>query len=120
MAKNYVQKGRIVNVVAPANIDAGKLLVVGGMFGVTEASCASGGTVGLNVEGVYNLPKVAATTFTAGEVVYWSTASPWTLGVINSASAAAVVKIGAAIAAAASGPTSVAVRLNGVFPVGTG
>lgn len=73
--KNFVQEGKILDLVAPATAVSGVPFVVGPaahkLVGVPQASVASGETVACVVEGVVELTKQAADDFVAGEIAYW-------------------------------------------------
>jgi len=56
--KNFVQPGDNLDVVAPATVSSGDGVLVGSIFGVAFEDKASGETVALGVEGVYELPKL--------------------------------------------------------------
>ncbi|WP_375455721.1 DUF2190 family protein [uncultured Methylobacterium sp.] len=108
--KNYVQKGDILTVTAPSDVASGDGVIVGAIFGIAGISALSGADVEIDVEGVYDLPKVSAQPWTQGAAVYWDAAAKNV-----TTTSAGNTKIGVAVLAAAN-PSSVGrVRLNGTF-----
>lgn len=69
--KNFIQPGRIVPVIAPADVKSGDLVMVGKLFGVASSDAVSGASVELCTEGVFTLPKVSAQAWTQGAAIYW-------------------------------------------------
>lgn len=68
---NFVQKGCIVTLIAPAALASGVGVLVGSLFGITTAAAASGAEVEVMREGVFNVPKNSAEAWTVGAKVYW-------------------------------------------------
>lgn len=105
--KNYIQAG--VNLTAPAPYDvvSGAGLKIGDLFGVAAGDADSGDDVDFVTEGVFAIAKVSANTFAIGAKVYWDNSAK------NATSTSSGnTLIGAAVAAAADGDATVAVRLN--------
>lgn len=102
-----VQAGNIIDYVATENLVAGSVVVVSGFIGVTNCDVTSGGTVGLSLSGVYEVP-FSGTVTGQGSTVYWNATS----GYATNTSAAGVVVMGKAAAGVVSGGTVVQVRLN--------
>jgi predicted RecA/RadA family phage recombinase len=71
MAKNKVQDGRIVTVLAPANKLSGAGVKVGQIFGVAQQDALSGASIDIEIGGVYDLPKVGSQAWAVGDLVYW-------------------------------------------------
>ncbi len=108
--KNFVQKGDMVTVVAPAGgVTSGDGVLIGTLFGVAVRDAAAGENVDIAVSGVFDLPKVAAQTHAVGEAVGWDPATDE----VNDTIAGAVIEIGKVLVAAGAATTSVRVRLNG-------
>jgi predicted RecA/RadA family phage recombinase len=105
--RNFVQEGSVITLVAPHDVKSGDGVVVGAIFGVAAYDALAGAEVECSVEGVFNLPK-AAGALAQGALVYWSV-SP--AGVAGSGAKL----IGVTTKAAASGDTTVDVRLNESF-----
>lgn len=112
MSRNYVHNGDHMTVAAPAAVNSGDLVIVGQMFGVAQASAASGANVSLRTGGVHSLRKLngASTSYAAGANLYWdATNANVTI------SATGNTRIGVAGAAAANADTLAVVRLNPSF-----
>jgi predicted RecA/RadA family phage recombinase len=104
--KNYVQDGSSLSFAAPRTLSSGDGCLVGNLFGIANDDAASGATVVLSVEGVFDLTKDTS-TFSAGDKVYWDdTAHKGT------STATSNKLIGAAVQAQVTGDTTVRVRLN--------
>lgn len=105
--KNFVQNGKKLTLTAPYDRLSGQGALVGFLFGVAIVDVVSGSDADFEVEGVYDLAKTAADTFTVGAKVYWdNTAKSCT------STATANTLIGCATAAAAGADATVRVRLN--------
>ena len=110
MAKNFMQPGRIVTLVAPTGgVVSGQAVQVGALFGVAAFDAIGGTGVEVALEGVWELPKAAVAIARAAPVFWDATAGNVAadIGISN-----ALIG-GAAEARSASDPT-VRVRLNGV------
>ena len=69
MAKNFVEEGKTVAIVAGANISSGELVQVGDVFAVALTDIAKGETDGMT-EGVFMLPKLKTDDMKTGKKVY--------------------------------------------------
>jgi predicted RecA/RadA family phage recombinase len=69
--KNFIQPGEVLTVVAAAVIGSGDIVKTGLLIGVAGSDAAIGESVSVNLCGVYDLPKVGATAFTQGEILYF-------------------------------------------------
>src|SRR5262245_39799172 len=108
MAKNYVQPGNVLTLIAPADVKSGDGVLVGKLFGVATYDAAAGAEVECGVTDVWELAK-AAGALAQGATVYWdNTAKNVT------ATATGNSLIGAVTEAAAAGAATARVRLNGV------
>ena len=108
--QNYIQKGDIITVPAPAGgIASGEGAIIGNIFGIAAYSAAVGEPVELATTGVYQLPKATAAVLTVGACVAWDN----TAKNIN-VPGAGRFPVGVATEAAGNGITSVTVRLDGV------
>ncbi|WP_010218854.1 DUF2190 family protein [Sphingomonas sp. PAMC 26621] len=74
MAKNYVQPGETLTLIAPRAVSSGSGLLVGALFAVALADAASGSQVEARRVGVWDLAK-AAGAWTQGQKVYWDNAA---------------------------------------------
>ena len=117
MATTYVQEGKILNYTnAGSAIAAGDVVVVGEIIGVALNAIANGATGPVQIEGVFNLPKVDAAVIAQGESLTWDVSA----GKFddNAATPATGDVTGPpAVAAEAKGATTdalIAVRLTGV------
>ncbi|MCG8357609.1 MAG: DUF2190 family protein [Kiloniellales bacterium] len=114
MAKNLIQDGTRMTYenASGSTIAGGSLVVVGNHFGVAAADIPDGGVGALLMEGVFELPKVAAADIGQGQSVIWDVSN----GAFddNLATPAAGDVSGAATAWAAAGvnATVVAVKIN--------
>lgn len=108
--KNYVQPGEVLNLTAPATVASGKGALIGGtIFGVACADYSSGDTNGeFQVEGVFDLDKVSAQSWSVGNIIFWDNSAKLCTTV-----ASGNIKIGVAIKAAANPSSTGRVRLNG-------
>lgn len=103
--KTFIQPGDNLDVVAPYNVTSGQGLLDGAEFSVASTDIASG-AAGVGVtRGVFTLSK-AAVTVARKTVAYWDNTARLVTNV-----ASGNTKIGVFQAAAASGDTSVAVKL---------
>lgn len=70
--KNFVQQGAAITVVMPYAANAGAGVQVGAaLFGVAAETYGSGDTGVIATEGVFDIAKVGAQAWTAGDRVYW-------------------------------------------------
>jgi predicted RecA/RadA family phage recombinase len=108
--KNYIQKGDVMTVTAPAAVASGAGVLVGSIFGVAVRAAASGADIDVDVVGVFDLPKATGAAWTQGLRLYWDDTAK------NVTATASTNKlIGVAAAAALSGDTIGRVRLSGAF-----
>ena len=93
MAKNYIQPGRTVTFTAPYQRNAGEGALIGALFGVALATVANAAKGEFAIEGVWDITKTAAQTFTEGALVYWDNTAKSVTSV-----ATGNTRIGAAVA----------------------
>lgn len=105
--KNFLQEPHIIDVIAPADVASGDLVIVGKLFGVAATSAKSGETVAVQTTGCFTLPKVSAQAITAGAEVYFDNTAK-----LVTTTATSNTLIGHAIAAAANPSGSIPVRLS--------
>lgn len=110
--KNYVQKGTSVTIPAPKAVTSGAIVAIGMLAGIAGYDADVGDPVEVHLEGVYELPKVAAQAWTVGQAIYVTPAS----GLCTNAPAAGALFLGVAVAAAANPSGHGVVRLNGAAP----
>lgn len=107
--KNFIQSGDMIEVTVPAGgVTSGDGLIVSNLFGVAGTTAAAGERVNLATEGVFELPKLGTAVIAEGAKVSWDGTNhrcdvPGT----------GLYPIGAAVAAAGNGATTVKIRLDG-------
>ena len=69
--KNFVQKGDAIVFTAAANVASGDLVAVGDLVGVAVADVLNGQQGVMYIEGVYEVPKLAADNMTHGSLLYF-------------------------------------------------
>lgn len=104
----------MVYATAPSGgVTSGTPYLIGSVFGIAGHDADAGATFALWVQGVFTLPKAAATTgsaWTWGEAIYWDNTAKKCTG-----AASGHTKIGVATKTATSPATTGEVRLNGSF-----
>jgi predicted RecA/RadA family phage recombinase len=70
--KNFLQKGEIVTVPAPADVSSGDFVTVGGFAGVAQMDAASGDDVAIVRTGIFTLPKATGAAWAKGDPLYWA------------------------------------------------
>jgi predicted RecA/RadA family phage recombinase len=111
MAKNLIQNGDHITVVATAEAESGEGVLVGSLFGIASHDAAIGEDLTIATRGVYELPKISTQVWTLGALIYWDVGE----SKASNVQATGDVLIGVATAAA-SNPSDVGnVRLNGSF-----
>lgn len=110
MATNYVGPGDLVTVVAPHNVVAGRVVVVGTqLYGVALANADSAANVALARGGVWTFAKANAvsTSAAAGAIAYWDNTNS-----IVGISATSNTKIGVYAAAVVNTDVTATIALN--------
>jgi len=108
MAQNSIQPGNSIDYTnsTGSDIASGDVLVLGSHIGIAGTDIPDGETETVHLEGIFELPK-AAEALAAGIDAYWdATAGDITATVGTNTPAGMVTK------AAASGDTTVEVRIN--------
>ncbi len=104
MSKTYSQPGHIIDVVLTAPVLSGDVGFFGSLLGIYVKSGAIGDVVGLEIDGVHQVTKLAGTANTLGQVLYWDNTAKKATVVVGSntfmgycadpaVSAAVVVKV---------------------------
>lgn len=106
MAKNYKRPGETIDFTAAADTPSGKLVLVGGVAGVSLKDVANGAIGTANCEGVWELPKGGSTTSGAGTDAYI------TPGGLITGTASGNTRVGRFWEAATNGPITALVKLN--------
>lgn len=73
MAKNFVQPGETIDFVAAGTITSGQVVPLQHAVGIALGNATTGQSVAIALEGVFEVPKVAAAVFAAGEKLLWDT-----------------------------------------------
>ena len=106
--KNQVQDGDVITVTAPYAVTSGQGCQVGAaLFGIASGDAASGATLELQVEGVYDVTALSTDTAAVGDLLYWDNTNKRL-----TTTATSNLKVGVAVAAKASGATTARILLN--------
>jgi predicted RecA/RadA family phage recombinase len=71
MAKNFVQPGDTLTLVAPTNVKSGGVVVVGALAGIAAYDALQGEDVEVSLEGVFAVPKTTPGGINQGDKAYW-------------------------------------------------
>jgi len=104
-----IKSGDIFDYTPSADVPAGSIVLQGELFGVATADIANGKPGSLDASGIYDVDKAAATTFTAGAIVYWNNTDKLAVATDGSGTHK---RLGLATAAAGNGPVVVRTMLN--------
>jgi predicted RecA/RadA family phage recombinase len=111
--KNFIQKGEVVTVTAPATVASGDLVTVGLLVGVAVHDAASGSPVEIQTTGVFRVKKATSQAWaTVGLAIY---VVPGT-GTATTATTAGNVLIGTNVETELAAAAIGTVRLNGSAP----
>lgn len=110
MSANFVQDGDLLDLAAPYAVNSGAGAKIGLIFGVAMVSLAINQIGTFAVEGVWDLAKTSAETWTVGQKVYWDDTNK-----LVTTTAGSNIAIGVVTKAAAAGVTVGRVRLNATF-----
>ena len=109
MVKAQAGEGRQIDITAGGTLVGGTVLLSGSAIGVVAHDAVSGESVPLILQGEFSLAKATGAGITVLAKVYWDdTAKKCT------ATSAGNTLLGICTVAAASGDTTVMVRLNGI------
>lgn len=112
MAKTFIQEGKVLDYTAASAVKSGDVIAMGQLLGVALDDIAAGETGPVQVDGVWELPKLSTAVINQGESVNWdASANEFDA---NSATPAAGDLTGGCVAAAdaANGDAVVWVKLN--------
>ena len=98
--KNYIQKGDLVTITAPANVSAGQLVRVGLLAGVAQTTALSGQPVEIATEGIFDVTKAGSQAWTVGAAIYGTGTNTLTA---TTATTTGNIFLGVAVAAVGSG-----------------
>ncbi|MBB1061891.1 DUF2190 family protein [Marilutibacter spongiae] len=110
MAKNFIQPGNVIDYTAGANLSSGVPLIVGILLAIPIADIANGDTGAVQIEGVWELPKLSTAVIPVGAAVNWD--SDVGEVIIAAGGAGDLNAFGVAIEAAGNGATTVKVKLT--------
>lgn len=111
----FIGPGDVITVPsAPRALTPGDGVLSGNLFGMALGSALISTPVEMAVEGVWDIAKTAAQTFSIGDLVYWDNTA-FSVTTVTAANR----RIGTAVAAAAGGDATARVRLSGA-PAPTG
>lgn len=103
MKAKYIQRGDAVDFTPATDMEAGEIVRLGHLIGVTRIPVKAGTLGSLAVTGVFDIHKASGITFSAGDSVFWSQ-----LGTADKTG----TLLGIAVAAAESNADTVRVLLN--------
>lgn len=112
--KNYIQVGENLTFPAPYAVASGGGMQVGQWFGVACTTAAEGEEVVAQCCGVYDLTKVSAQAWAAGDAIYWDNTAKKTTTVSTGN-----LRIGVAVQAAANPSSTGRVVLEHTALIGT-
>lgn len=75
MAKNFVQPGATIDIVAAGTLVSGQVIALGGTIGIVLGNAVAGESVAVALEGVFTVPKVSAAVFVVGEKLVWDSSA---------------------------------------------
>ncbi len=110
MARNFIQPGKVLTVVATGVVASGSFQAVGAIFGVATTSAKAGEEYELATGGVYELAKTPGTAWAMGDVLYFDAATK-----SFTKTAGSNTKVGVAAQSATSASGLGMVRLNDNF-----
>jgi len=102
MKAKYVQRGDSVDFIPSVDMEAGEIVRLGNLIGITKIPIAAGTLGSVSVTGVFDVEKPPGITFAVGESVFWENGGASTTGTF----------LGMAIANAGSAADSVRILLN--------
>lgn len=102
----FVQEGDAIDYTPEDDVDAGQIVVLGSLVGITKLPIAAGETGALALKGVFEGDKADGVAFAAGAPVYFDTGD----GNLNGTSSGNTLA-GYAVADAAEDDTTVRFRL---------
>ncbi|EGC5137341.1 DUF2190 family protein [Salmonella enterica subsp. enterica] len=107
MAKNYVEDGKTIEIVATTSLKSGDLVQVGDMFAVAVTDIAAGSAGTGIAERVFSIPKLTTEDIAVGKKVYLKD------NVVQTDATGSLPYVGVVWAPAANGDETVPVKING-------
>jgi predicted RecA/RadA family phage recombinase len=111
MAKNFIQPGEAIDLVASGPVAGGDLVTVGALVGIAVRDAVSGDTYSINTKGVYTIPKTAPALAVGEKVMVADTPASVGGSVLSDDNSG--VPVGVVVEAAVLDSTEVKVRLHG-------
>lgn len=71
MTTKAIQPGKVIDYTAGADITSGSIVVMGQILGIALADIANGATGAVQIDGVFEVPKVTGAVFSQGESLTW-------------------------------------------------
>lgn len=105
---NFVQAGDTITVTAPYAVAAGGGVLITKLFGFAVQAAASGASVEIVTEGVWDATCLSTDTPAVGAILYWDNTNKYLTTTSTSNT-----RVGVAIAAKSSGATTARIRLDG-------
>ena len=68
---NELRDGQIIQYLAGSDIVSGQPVVIGNRIGIAQADIASGDSGAVKMEGCYQVTKVSAQAWAAGDEIFW-------------------------------------------------
>lgn len=109
MTNKYIQPGKVIDHTAGSAISTGDAVVIGVLLGVALGNIALADTGSVQIEGVFELPKLSSYAVADGELLTWDVSA----GEFSNGVAATGDLVGCAVAieAAEAGATTVLAKL---------
>jgi predicted RecA/RadA family phage recombinase len=111
---NMVGEGDVLTLVAPGQVEAGDVVIVGSIFGVAAQAAGNGAPFDCRVAGIFDLKKVEAEAWAQGVPIYWDQAQSLATTVAGPEENPNT-RIGVAVELAANDKPTGRVRLSGHF-----
>jgi predicted RecA/RadA family phage recombinase len=109
---NVVSEGNVVTLVAPGQVRAGDVVIVGSIFGVAAQAAGNGAQFDCQVVGIFDLNKVQAEAWAQGVPIFWDQAQSLAT---TAPGANPNTRIGVAVEPSANNSATGRVRLSGHF-----
>lgn len=116
MADNFIQPGKVVQYTnAGSAITAGSVVKMGNILGVALVDIANAATGSVQIDGVFDVPKVTGAVIAQGESLTWDvSAGKFDDNLATPATGDVTGAAAVAFEAAGNGVTTLAVKFTGV------
>lgn len=112
MAKNYKFPGAVIDIVAASALVSGQASIVGQLLAVALVDIPAGAKGSAQIEGVFELPKLASANIAAGAGLTWDAQAGQLIVGGAGAGAGDLENCAVAIAAAGAGAATVLAKLT--------